>query len=1166
MTAAASSWLRPTVDRATWDCARQHLDFFFKDAHVARYEDERNAKQEAQRCILRLYGVTAGGQSVYATTVGYAPWFLVRAPRGATDDDARRLLDALRLQMLLEAGVDEDEDETTMTASRVRQRAWQRKRCLSNDVLGVRLVHQQSLYGFTNGDRDAFVRLEFASMMCYYRVRGMLMGGDERTTPLRYLWSDGGGPSYRVEEAHESTDMRAIHDGRWLPSGWLRLTAGTYRHVEQSRLHAVDQYDVSCQWSGIVPLPDRTDIPPLRVTALDDEAYSPTGDFPKAHEASNALIQVGFITRTYYGDGSASTPQRTIFVLRTCDPVDADTDVRAFDPDEHGSEEEAEGRMLVAIQRYLVCEAQPDVLTGYNIWGFDLAYMVHRAELVGVVDEFMHLAPVANDRCKLEDTDSETKANGFNRWHMLPIEGVLQIDLQPLIRKEHKLRSYKLGYVSAHFLEGETKDDLKPHQIFEYHRRDAAHRAIVARYCLQDVWLCLRLLEKLTLLTSLISMSRVTMVPLRYLTTRGQQVKVRSQMTRHARAAGVALTSAPDVALLAMLHDDPRAVALRLRVGESPYTPQELLLPTDELIRRRRGSRVDVTSSSAPPRSTDAGEQSIDDVKEVMRRMASMLVTTDEDNRGKRAREDGGEEGGAAIKRGGDGTRLHSAAQLLSGKPQGGRGRAAMARCGTKWADQEREAKRKKKTPKYQGATVLDAKAGYYDKPVITLDFQSLYPSIIIAHNKCYTTLILDYAYWNVPGVRYGEFALNTTLYGTLTVRFVHADVQRGLLPALLVSLLGERARVRTQQKGVDKSSFEWQVLECRQISTKISANSVYGYAGALVGQQPCVPVALSVTCTGRTMIMLTKATIEREYADLGANVIYGDTDSVMVCFRDLAAVSFDAAFALGAKMAVRGTQLFTAPIKLTFEKVYYPYVLLRKKGYAGRKFMAPADPTAPVPRLEPVPAEGTKERADQRDVKGLSYVRRDGCLLVCDVSERVIDSILFDRDPRAALAGVRRCLGELVQGKVPMDRLVISMGLTKKDYDPTKALPPHVAVAQKRAARDEGDAPQCGDRVPYVVVEPPKRADSKKLTLADHVEDPTYALEHKLRLDTSYYIDNQLYNPLVTFLRVFPQAYDELNRAFDEARAHVINRRQGTTPIGSLLGGLLQRRTIANP
>jgi DNA polymerase delta subunit 1 len=73
-------------------------------------------------------------------------------------------------------------------------------------------------------------------------------------------------------------------------------------------------------------------------------------------------------------------------------------------------------------------------------------------------------------------------------------------------------------------------------------------------------------------------------------------------------------------------------------------------------------------------------------------------------------------------------------------------------------------------------------------------------------------------------------------------------------------------------------------VLEGRQLALKISANSVYGFTGATVGQLPCLEISASVTSFGRQMIERTKNCVEKLYP--GSQVIYGDTDSVMVKFK----------------------------------------------------------------------------------------------------------------------------------------------------------------------------------------------------------------------------------------------------------------------------------------
>ena len=123
-----------------------------------------------------------------------------------------------------------------------------------------------------------------------------------------------------------------------------------------------------------------------------------------------------------------------------------------------------------------------------------------------------------------------------------------------------------------------------------------------------------------------------------------------------------------------------------------------------------------------------------------------------------------------------------------------------------------------------------------------------------------------------------------------------------------------------------------------RQLALKISANSVYGFTGAAVGQLPCIPIASSVTSYGRDLLYQTKEFVEKHYTvanghPADADVVYGDTDSVMVKFG---VQTVEEAMPLAEKAADEVTKIFPPPIKLEFEKVYCPYLLMNKKRYAG--------------------------------------------------------------------------------------------------------------------------------------------------------------------------------------------------------------------------------------
>lgn len=384
----------------------------------------------------------------------------------------------------------------------------------------------------------------------------------------------------------------------------------------------------------------------------------------------------------------------------------------------------------------------------------------------------------------------------------------------------------------------------------------------------------------------------------------------------------------------------------------------------------------------------------------------------------------------------------------------------------------------------YEGATVIEPERGYYDVPVATLDFASLYPSIMQAHNLCYTTLL------NKDSIE--AFKLKKDEDYIITPNgdaFAKASVRKGLLTEILEELLGARKRAK-RELAQETDSFKKAVLNGRQLALKISANSVYGLTGATNGKLPCLEIASSTTSYGRQMIERTAKEVEEKYSvangyEHDAKVIYGDTDSVMVKFgtQDLAK-----AMELGAEAADFVSGKFIKPIKLEFEKVYFPYLLINKKRYAGLYWTKP-------------------EKYDKMDTKGIETVRRDNCRMVQSVIETVLKKILVERDVQGAQDYVKDTISDLLQNKVDMSKLVITKALAKDDYTAKQA---HVELAKRMKARDAGSAPALGDRVAYVIIK--GAAGAKNF---ERSEDPIYVLENNVPIDTKYYLDNQLAKPL---------------------------------------------------
>lgn len=221
---------------------------------------------------------------------------------------------------------------------------------------------------------------------------------------------------------------------------------------------------------------------------------------------------------------------------------------------------------------------------------------------------------------------------------------------------------------------------------------------------------------------------------------------------------------------------------------------------------------------------------------------------------------------------------------------------------------------------KFEGATVLDAKKGAYFTPIAALDFASLYPSIIRAHNMSPETLVMEKRFENVPGTEYYEIE---TGLGTFKYAQRKEDGRgHGVVPALLDDLAKFRKHAKKLMAEAKKAGdyFKEGLYDAQQRSYKIVMNSVYGFLGASKGFIPCVPIAASVTATGRKMIEHTAKRVEELLP--GSEVVYGDTDSVMVKMKlpDEDVLNMKAQFKMATWLAGEITKDFRAPNDLEFE------------------------------------------------------------------------------------------------------------------------------------------------------------------------------------------------------------------------------------------------------
>nr|XP_058940828.1 DNA polymerase delta catalytic subunit-like [Pocillopora verrucosa] len=857
--------------------------------------------------IVQMYGVTMEGNSVLCHIHGFVPYFYVPAPSGFQQSYCSVFRDCLDKAVLGDMRSNKD---------------------VTQAVLAVDCETKESIYGYHSNRKIPFLRITMALPKLVAPAKRILETG--------FKCADLPERGYSTYESNIDYEVRFMVDTSVVGCNWIELPAGKYRvrspsmggsgkSEAQPVSHCQIEVDVAYdEFISHSPEGEWSKVAPVRILSFDIECAGRKGVFPEPEKDS--VIQ---IANMVINQGDKDPFIRNVFTLNSCAPIVGS----------HVLSYKREQDMLQAWSDF-VKKVDPDIITGYNVVNFDLPYLLNRAAALKV-QSFSFLGRVRDEKSTISNTVFQSRAYGKRENKVINISGRVQFDLLHALLRDYKLRSYTLNYVSFYFLQ-EQKEDVQHNIITDLQNGNDQTRRRLAIYCMKDAILPLRLLEKLMCLINYMEMARVTGVPLSYLLSRGQQIKVVSQLLRKSKE-------------------------------------QDLLLPAHK---------------------AEAGDE-------------------------------------------------------------------------------------------YTGATVIEPSKGYYDIPIATLDFSSLYPSIMMAHNLCYTSLL---HHSDLASLKPDEFI--KTPSGDY---FVKASLRKGLLPEILEHLLSARKKAKEDLKK-ETDPFRKKVLDGRQLALKLSANSVYGFTGAQVGKLPCLPISQSVTAFGRMMIERTKELVEEKYTvDNGyktnAQVIYGDTDSVMVKFGvDSVAESME----LGKEAAGYVSGHFIKPIKLEFEKVYFPYLLISKKRYAGLYF--------------------TKaDKHDKMDCKGIETVRRDNCPLVANLINSCLQKILIERDPMGAVDYTKQVISDLLCNRIDISQLVITKELTKTgdEYAGKQA---HSELAERMRKRDAGSAPKLGDRVPYVII-----AGAKGEKAYEKAESPTGEQETFLPFmrttNTKYYLENQLSNPL---LRIF--------------------------------------------
>lgn len=355
---------------------------------------------------------------------------------------------------------------------------------------------------------------------------------------------------------------------------------------------------------------------------------------------------------------------------------------------------------------------------------------------------------------------------------------------------------------------------------------------------------------------------------------------------------------------------------------------------------------------------------------------------------------------------------------------------------------------------------VMEPQSDFYSSPVLVLDFQSLYPSVMIAYNYCYSTFlgrVIDWRGHNKMG--FTEYKRKERLLELLEghiniapngIMYAAPNIRKSLLAKMLGEILETRVMVKSGMN-VDKDDKTLQrLLNNRQLALKLIANVTYGYTSAsFSGRMPCSEIADSIVQTGRETLERAIALIH-SVERWGAEVVYGDTDSLFVHLKGR---SKDEAFDIGNDIAQTITKSNPRPVKLKFEKVYFPCVLLAKKRYVGYKY------------------ETKDQKEPEFDAKGIETVRRDGTPVEQKVEERALKILFRTADLSQVKSYFQDQCTKIMKGQVSIQDFCFAKEVRLGSYSDKGPPPPGALVSTRRMLKDPRAEPQYGERVPYVVI-----------------------------------------------------------------------------------------------
>jgi DNA polymerase elongation subunit (family B) len=765
---------------------------------------------------IRLFGKTADDKSVYLEVDNFKPFFYVEIDHDWRKSQISRLID------------------------HIKERVWPKE--FADGFIKYDIVEKYKFYGFTNYKKYNFIKLTFDdhdSMQAYARAFSKKRHIVQGVTRGRK------GIKFKVYESNITPILRFLHIQNIDAMGWVKVKAEKLNKFEEFYEPAITDIQYNTDWRNVERV-ESTDIHKFTILSFDLECTSEDGhSFPKADKDGDKIIQIGM---TLSRCGETECYKQILLSLKKTAPIPG-TDVRWF----HTEEE-----LMIEFSK-LIRELDPDVITGYNIFGFDFPYLKDRAKHLGIYSKFSRLSRLKNHVCDFVDKKLSSSALGQNKMYYYKMDGRVIIDVMKVVQRDFKLAAYKLDYVASYFIREKIKSyvnnsetttlnvsstfGIRKDQFISIYYNDGKTENNVG----QKKYKVLDIGEKDGVPYLEIDDPNVKLqeyIDAKYKVFWCQAKDDVSPQDIFACYEG----SSSDRALVGKYCIQDCALCNRLMGKLSILTNNIGManvchVPLSYLFLRGQGVKI----FSLVARQCRLEDHLIPVIRKKQKKTDEQKAEQEKNDKN-----------------------FDKFVNYLT------------------YRDEAEASDDEEDDEGYEGATVFPPVKGVHYSPIPVLDFASLYPNSMILMNLSHESFVNDDKYDNLPGYKYHEIHYTSSSGNTVKCRFAEKeDGTKSIIPRILMDLLATRKKYK-KLMGAEKNPFVKSIYDGLQLAYKVTANSLYGQTGASTSPIYMKEIAASTTATGRDMLQYAKLFIEDMYTKILDYALRGKEKKMKKYMREL--------------------------------------------------------------------------------------------------------------------------------------------------------------------------------------------------------------------------------------------------------------------------------------